>query len=217
MKKFLFILFSFITLFSFSQSAPPFWKEILAFKKQDSLQQPPAHPILFTGSSSFTKWTSLAADFPGYPVLNRGFGGSTLVDVIRYAYDVILPYQPKQVIIYCGENDLATPDSVSSKEVINRFKTLFGIIRQNLPAATIDFVSIKPSPSRKVIFKKLREVNAAVKTFLAGQKNTGYIDIYPDMLNSKGEPREELYVSDMLHMKPGGYEIWRKRILPFLR
>ncbi|HEY4151233.1 MAG TPA: G-D-S-L family lipolytic protein, partial [Chitinophagaceae bacterium] len=90
-----------------AQTAPPFWPEILAFKKADAVQPPQAHCILFVGSSSFTKWKDVNDYFPGYPIVNRGFGGSTLPDVIRYAYDIILPYHPKQVIIYCGENDLA--------------------------------------------------------------------------------------------------------------
>src|SRR5690348_13960972 len=101
-----------VSLTGRSQQAPAFWNDIVAFKKQDSAQTPPVHPILFVGSSSFTKWTDISSYFPGYPIVNRGFGGSTLVDVIRYTYDIILPYQPKQVVIYCGENDLASADSI---------------------------------------------------------------------------------------------------------
>src|SRR5687768_111872 len=84
--------------------APPFYNDILAFKKQDAQQAPPANGILFVGSSSFTRWRDVQEYFPGYPIINRGFGGSTLPDVIRYSYDIILPYKPKQVLIYCGEN-----------------------------------------------------------------------------------------------------------------
>src|SRR5436305_12035324 len=89
-----------------AQNAPAFWPDIASFKKQDAEKPPLQHAILFVGSSSFTKWTDVNGYFPGYEIINRGFGGSTLLDVIRYAYDVILPYHPKQVVIYCGENDL---------------------------------------------------------------------------------------------------------------
>jgi len=88
--------------------AQPFIEDIRAFKKQDSVSTPPKHSILFVGSSSFTKWKDVADYFPGYSIINRGFGGSTLVDVIRYADDVIFPYDAKQIVIYCGENDLAS-------------------------------------------------------------------------------------------------------------
>src|SRR6476620_3305379 len=126
----------------------PYQNDIQAFKRADSISASPSHAIVFVGSSSFTKWTDVADYFPGYTIINRGFGGSTLVDVIRYTYDVILPYQPKQVVIYCGENDLAASDTVTAAEVVQRFKTLYAIIRQNLPNAVVDFVSMKPSPSR---------------------------------------------------------------------
>src|SRR5690349_4784090 len=102
MRKFLLASFLWIACYGVhAQSAPPFWKEIVDFKKADSAQLPLSRPIVFVGSSSFTKWTDIKEYFPGYPILNRGFGGSTLPDVIRYCYDVILPYRPKQVFIYC--------------------------------------------------------------------------------------------------------------------
>jgi lysophospholipase L1-like esterase len=196
-------------------AAPPFWTNIIAFKDSDAVQPPPEHPILFTGSSSFAKWKDIADYFPGYPILNRGFGGSTIPDVIRYAYDVILPYHPKQVIIYCGENDLVSPD-ISAVELLLRFRTLYGIIRQNLPDAEIDFVSIKASPSRRQIFTKVRESNTLISQFLKQEKNTAFIDIYPAMLDSSGNPRGELFLADSLHMKPAGYAVWKKIILPYL-
>ena len=197
-------------------AAPPFYSEILAFKKQDAEQKPPVNPILLVGSSSFTRWKDVKDYFPGYPILNRGFGGSTLVDVIRYTYDVILPYRPKQVIIYCGENDLASSDSVTATMVVQRFKTLFGMIRQNLPNAVIGFVSIKPSPSREKIQGKVKEANRQIALFLKKQKNAQFINIYPSMLDVSGRMREELFVEDRLHMKPEGYAIWKKIMLPYM-
>jgi acetyl esterase/lipase/lysophospholipase L1-like esterase len=197
--------------------APPFWNEIAAFKEQDKASPPPASPILFVGSSSFRKWTDVNTYFPGFPIVNRGFGGSTLPDVIGYAYDIILPYKPKQVVIYCGENDLATPDSIPASVVVDRFKTLFAIIRQNLPAATIDFVSIKPSPVRAAIQGKVIEANTAIRRFLERQPNAHFIDVYGAMLDAKGNMRKELFLEDMLHMRPGGYAIWKDIMLPYLK
>lgn len=199
-----------------AQKLPPFWQDIVAFKKQDSLQSPQKQAILFVGSSSFTKWKDVNTYFPNYTIINRGFGGSTLIDVIRYTYDVILPYQPKQVVIYCGENDLAAQDSISAEEVLLRVKTLFSIIRTNLPDATISYVSIKPSPVRASIQGKVKAANVLIKAFLKKQKNTAFIDVYKPMLDANGQMREELYVSDRLHMKPAGYAIWQKVIAPYL-
>ncbi len=199
-----------------AQSAPPFWKEIQAFKKLDSVQPIPQQSILFIGSSSFTFWKNLPASFPNYPVLNRGFGGSTLVDVTRYAYDVILPYKPKQVIIYCGENDLAASDSISAGEVVLRLKTLFYVIRTNLPTATISYVAMKPSPARERLQQKVKAANNEIKVFLKTQKRTQYINVYDAMLTKNGNLRPELYVEDQLHMNSDGYAIWQRIIAPYL-
>lgn len=199
-----------------AQICPPFWQDIVAFKKQDSLHPPPPHPIVFTGSSSFTKWKELDKDFPRYGIVNRAFGGSTLPDVIRYAFDIILPYQPKQVVIYCGENDLASRDSISAKQVVQRVETLYWMIRTNLPDAVINYVSIKPSPVRSGIQGKVRAANKEIKAFFKNKKNTAFIDLYDAMLDKKGQMREELYIEDRLHMKPGGYAIWKRIILPYL-
>jgi len=199
-----------------AQSHPAFWNDILTFKKIDSTNKPTANNILFVGSSSFAMWKDVNTYFPGYTIINRGFGGSSLPDVIRYTYDIILPYQPKQVVIYCGENDLASADSTTAHEVVNRFKTLFGMIRTNLPNTHIAFVSIKPSPSRASIQGKVKVANKKIKAFIATQKNAAYIDIYEAMLDSKGEMRAELYIADRLHMKPSGYAIWKKAIQPYL-
>ena len=199
------------------QKVPAFWNDILALKKIDSIQPPAANSILLTGSSSFTRWKDVNDYFPGYPIVNRAFGGSTLPDVIRYAYDVILPYKPKQVLIYCGDNDLAASDSITAADVVNRVKTLFAIIRQNLPNTTISYVSIKPSPSREKIQDKVKQANKDIKAFFKTQKNADFIDVYDAMLDSNRKMREELYVQDRLHMKPEGYAIWKKIIGPYLR
>lgn len=205
-----------LLVFTFHAQAqqPAFWSEIAAFKKQDSLKFPQKYSILLVGSSSFRKWTEVAESFPGYNLINRGFGGSNFVDVIRYAYDIILPYQPKQILIYCGDNDLAQNASVT--EVVKRFKTLYQVIRINLPNAVVDFVSIKPSPSRQHLLSKMKEVNSQIAAYLKKEKNGGFINIYSPMLDEKGKPKEELFVEDRLHMNEKGYAIWRKVILPYL-
>jgi lysophospholipase L1-like esterase len=214
-RYFFLLLFVLFIRVVFAQEIP-FWSDIQAFKKQDSLQMPPQHEILFVGSSSFTKWTDVQNYFPNYPIINRGFGGSTLLDVMMYADNVILPYQPKQIVIYCGENDLAYNDSVSAQTVVNRFIALCDIIThvwQNVP---IDFVSIKPSPSRAKLMPKMVETNKLIESFLKTKSNTAFIDVYHKMLNANGKPIGEIFGPDSLHMNAKGYAIWQKEIEPYL-
>jgi lysophospholipase L1-like esterase len=219
MLKYGFLLLSFFCgAFLFAQTVtPPFWDEIQAFKKEDSVQPPPKKPILLIGSSSFRMWSDVQAAFPGYPILNRSFGGSSFPDLLRYADAVIFPYRPKQVLIYCGDNDLAASDTVSAHTVHQRFLQLFTIIRSRLPKTAIAFVSIKPSPSRAHLMPKMQEANALIKTFLAGQRRTAYVDVYNPMLQPNGKPAPEIFLQDSLHMNGNGYRIWQQQIKPVLR
>lgn len=222
MKKVLSLVF-FISVLSFiayqanAQQHPAFWRDIQKFKHSDSLN-PPAHKaILFIGSSSFTKWTDVQSYFPKYKVINRGFGGSTLPDVIRYAPDIIFPYQPKQIVIYCGDNDAASSPTVSADTILHRFQRLFGLIRSQLSKTTITYVSIKPSPSRERFFPVMDKANWEIKEFIAQQKRASFVDVWHLMLDDYGKPRRELFGPDMLHMNKDGYAIWQKAIQPHLK
>ena len=197
--------------------APAFYDDIQAFKRKDSIHFPPKNAILFVGSSSFTKWTDVQEYFPKYKIINRGFGGSTLEDVIRYAGDVIAPYHAKQVVIYCGENDLASSDTVTALMVLERFKQLFALIRQNDLSVPVAFVSLKPSPSRKHLWPKMVETNQLIKDFLGTQKKTAFIDVYNRMFNSDGTVMQDIFIEDNLHMNAKGYAIWQKTIKPYLK
>jgi lysophospholipase L1-like esterase len=209
---------AFIILFqsAFYLNAQPFSDEIKAFKKQDSIQLPAQKAILFVGSSSFRLWKNVQDDFPGYMIINRGFGGSSMPDVIRYEKDIIFPYDPKQIVIYCGENDLAASDTVTAQLVFERFKILFNDIRKKWPKIPVAFVSIKPSPSRWQLKSKIEEANSLIKQFLSKKKKTAFIDVYHKMLGANGTPLPDIFIEDKLHMNAKGYAIWQKEIQPYL-
>ena len=212
----IFLSFLSISLIACNATAQPFAAEIAQFKKQDSITMPPANAILFTGSSSFRMWDSLETVFPNTSIINRAFGGSTLPELIYYADEVIFKYQPKQIFIYCGDNDFAADEKLTGKAVFKRFKTLYKMIHKKLPNASVFYVAIKPSPSRQQLMPKMAETNRLIKEYFQQQKNTIFIDIYSPMLNLDGTPRKELFKKDMLHMNAEGYKIWQKLIEPYL-
>ena len=195
---------------------PAFYDEIKVFKKQDSIKPPPQHAILFVGSSSFRKWTDVQSYFPNYTIINRGFGGSTLPDVIHYANDIIFPYHPKEIIIYCGENDFAASDTVTAYTVVKRFKTLYGMIRAKMKTVPVVYISIKPSPSRRKYWTKMIEANKEIKAYLAMQQHATFVDVFNLMLNEYNQPKSEIFLDDSLHMNAKGYAIWQKAIQPHL-
>lgn len=189
----------------------PYWNDIQAFKKQDSIAMPTHYKTLFIGSSSFTKWKTLEQDLPEYAPLNRAFGGATLLDVIRYQKDVVDKYTPEKIVIYCGENDVASSDIITGKIVLDRFKVLYQHIRERFPTIDIYFISLKPSVLRWSMKDRMIDANNQIKQFCKSQKKTYFISIWDQMLeNSK--PNPALFIEDKLHMNNLGYEIWMKEI-----
>ncbi len=215
MRKFISCLVIFIFSVTLAR-AQSFLNEVNAFSKQDLLDAPSKNAILLIGSSSFTYWKDVATYFPGRVFINRAFGGSSLTHQIEYVEKVVYPYQPKQILIYCGENDIATSQMVTADSVFNRFVRLHQLIRKKYPAVRISFVSIKPSPVRAEFLSTVIISNKLIADFCRKNKKTDFIDVFSSMLNTEGKPMEELFIADRLHMNAKGYAIWSKIIAPYL-
>ncbi len=217
MKRFcnlLLVVFCFFSLRLLAQEKP-FWNEIRAFQIEDSLQKPADDINLFIGSSSFRLWKTIKQDLNSSNILNRAFGGSTLLDVIFYEKQIALNYNPKKIFIYCGENDLASSNDVTSKEVFKRFKKLFSDSRQKFPNTPIVYISIKPSPSRWYLKDKIIKVNQLINRFLNRNGNSYFVNIWDKMLINS-TPRKDIFLEDNLHMNHAGYMIWANELKSFI-
>ena len=191
-----------------------FEPEIKAFEARDKTNPPPTGAILFVGSSSIRLWKDLGKDLPDCKTIQRGFGGSQISDVTALAHRIVIPYQPKQVVLYSGDNDIA--GGKSPEQIMNDFKALAATIHAKLPATQITFISIKPSPSRWHLAEQARKANALVKAFTAGNSRLDFIDVFTPMLGADGKPRPELFLADNLHMNRKGYDLWVILIKPHL-
>ena len=210
MKKVLLLLLCLVSVTAIAQEKP-FWKEISAFVKQDSINKPKDGVILFVGSSSFRLWTDVKKDFNNENILNRAFGGATLLDMIRYKDQNLLNYHPSKIVLYCGENDVASSDKVDGKEVFQRFKTLFDIIRKQYPDVPLVYVSIKPCLLRWSMKDRMIDANQRISSFLSHKKKTTFVDIWDAMLEN-GEPKKDIFREDNLHMNAKGYAIWIEKM-----
>ncbi|MEZ5013787.1 MAG: GDSL-type esterase/lipase family protein [Chitinophagales bacterium] len=195
---------------------PDFSEEIKYYRSVDSDKSIPKSPILFVGSSSIKNWMRFDSTFAGYPVLNRGFGGSTLKDQIQYANDILLPHTPRQIVIYCGENDFANSDSITAATVFNRFVSYYTIIRKNYPEVPVLYISLKPSPAKRHMMQKITTFNDMMAAFAAQEKNLMFVDIYTSMLSEDGKPDPEYFGADLTHMNQKGYDIWTAQVKPLL-
>ncbi len=207
--------------FAHSPSAAPqaadsaqFEPEIAAFEQADSLVRRRAGSVVFVGSSSIRMWDSLGDDFAGVPVINRGFGGSRVRDATYFAGRIVTAYQPRAVVLYAGDNDLA--EGRTPKQVRDDVAAFVAKVRESQPQVRIAFVSIKPSPAREALMPQAREANALVREWAGRQQGVDYLDVFLPMLDGQGRPRAELFVDDRLHMNSSGYMIWAGVVRPWL-
>jgi lysophospholipase L1-like esterase len=189
-------------------------RDMQQFEAADAKSPPPKGAALFVGSSSIRLWATLATDFPGVPTINRGFGGSELRDSTYYAGRIIVPYAPRKILIYAGDNDVGS--GRSPRQLREDFHAFVRRVRRDLPNVEIAYIAIKPSPSRAHLLDAQRQANALIAND-AKKLGVEFIDIFTPMLDATGQPREELFVEDRLHMNRAGYEIWRSVIAPYLR
>ena len=194
--------------------ANPWDAEIDALVAGDTVNPPPRGGVLFVGSSSIRLWTTLASDFPGVPVVNRGFGGSMIADSTRHAGRLIVPYRPRLVVLYAGDNDI--DGGHSPAQVLTDFQAFVARVRADLPHAAIAFISIKPSVARAARWPAMREANSLIARWAATRADVVFVDVASSMLDASGNPRPELLRDDGLHLSPAGYALWTAQLKPVL-
>ncbi len=203
-----------------SRDDPTAWEaEIRKFEAQDRRNGPPAGVVVFTGSSSIRFWTTLTADMAPAPALNRGFGGSQVHQVAYYADRLVLPYQPRGVVFYAGENDLAGVFFSKRKtpaEVAAAYRQFCETVHAALTQVPIYFISIKPPKARFAYWPAMQAANQLIRDYCAADARRHYIDIVPAMLDASGQPRRDVFRWDGIHLNAKGYAIWTSVIQPIL-
>ncbi len=188
--------------------------EMAAFAKSDAEKGVKPGGILFVGSSSIRLWTTLSEDFPGQGVTNRGFGGSQIPDCVEYIDRLVTPHMPRQIVFYCGGNDLAAHHSPEA--VAENFAVFVEEARRRVPGVRVAFISIAPNPARWAQVDWVREANRRIAGYCRGAEGVEFIDVFSAMLAADGKPRPELFREDGLHMNRAGYKVWARLVGPYL-
>jgi lysophospholipase L1-like esterase len=189
---------------------------ISAFERQDKVHPVAPGVIVFTGSSSVAYWDSLADDMKPLTVINRGFGGSEYTDVNHYADRIVIAYRPAAVVVYAGDNDLASPGRKSAQSVAQDVQQFVQIVHAKLPQTWVFVLSIKPSILRWKAWPEMKEANQLIEGFLRTQDHAAYIDVASPMLDRGGRLSSDLFVSDGLHPSAKCYALWTSLIKPVL-
>ncbi len=186
-----------------------------AFAAADRERHPQTDGVLFVGSSTIRLWSDLREDFRQLPVvINRGFGGSTMADCNYFVKSLVVQYQPRHVMVYAGDNDLA--EGRTPAQVLESFQSFVTAVRTALPQTRISYISIKPSPLRASLLPRAREANALLASYVRTLPNSDYIDIFTPMMAADGSVRTDLFGPDRLHMNDAGYDLWRSVISAYV-
>jgi len=189
-------------------------KEVAAFELRDQDGPPPKHGIVFVGSSSIRKWSTLAEDFPEQRVLNRGFGGSQLADAVFFVDRLVLPYQPSFIVLYSGGNDINAKKT--PEQVFDFYCEFVTKVRAKQPETPIAYISIAGNPKRWSQVAEVIKANALIEAYTKQHPGLLFIDVFHQMLGVNGLPRPEIFSSDNLHMNAEGYKLWTQVVGPYL-
>ncbi len=171
--------------------------------------------VLFTGSSSIRMWSSLKSDFPKHNVVNMGFGGSEMADLLHYANDIIVPLKPKKIFIYEGDNDISFGRTI--EEILSAADSILIVVRKSIPDASVIFISAKPSLSRWKLKPQYEAFNKALKDWTATKKRVRFADVWTPMLDKTGAVKNDIFIEDGLHLNKKGYAIWTATLKKYLR
>lgn len=199
-----------------AEAEPNRWeKKIGAYEAMDRTHPPQPGGVLFTGSSSIERWSSLAEDFPGLPMINRGMGGSHIAHAVEFFDRLVTPYRPAHVVLYAGTNDLSAgkPPGVVAAD----FRAFCQKLHAVLPEAKVTFISIALTPRRWPLREQIEQANAAIAAFCVADPRRSFLDVNTGMLTTEGALRPELFRADRLHLSPAGYAVWAKLLRPHLQ
>lgn len=211
------ISFTTSKLYSQQKNLPLFdpqrWeKAIQAFEAEDKKFPPPEGAIVGIGSSSMRFWhKTIHTDLSPLTIIPRGFGGSTMEDARYYADRIVIPYKPRAVLLYEGDNDIGA-FKLTPERILEIFKGFVAKIHSALPQTRIYVISIKPSILRWNAWPQMEKINQLLKAFCESTALLTYIDMASSMLDENGDPKKDIFLSDKLHLNEKGYELWTKSI-----
>jgi lysophospholipase L1-like esterase len=191
-----------------------FESKVRDYEAQDHASPPPKHAILFAGDSQLYRWKTIHEDLPEYTLINRGIDSFQLPDLIHYVDRLVLPYEPRLIVLHVGGNDVHNGHSPA--QVLEDFKTFVAHVREKYPKVTIIFSSLTPGPGRWDEAPQRVETNRVLRAYIATQQKLEFVDLWNAMLTPDGKPRDDLWVADRVHPNHEGYLIRVKLTKPLL-
>jgi lysophospholipase L1-like esterase len=156
--------------------------------------------IVFTGSSIFQFWTHLREQMAPLPVLNRAIAGTVTQDMLNRMRQLVLQYQPRIVVFYCGSNDISAGEE--ARPIIERTKQYVRLLHEKSPNTFFYYTSIQKAPEKRARWDIVDAVNREMERYSREAANVGFIDLNPVLFDRQNKLRDSLFLPDGLHFRP---------------
>ena len=172
--------------------------------------------IVFTGSSIFQFWTHLTEQMAPLPVLKRAIPGTVTQDMLNRIGQLVLQYQPRIVVYYCGSNDISAGEDAAG--IIRRTKQYVQVLQEAFPNTFFFYTSIQKAPEKRARWDVVEAVNREMEHYSHDAAKVGYIDLNPVLFDSHQNIRESLFLPDGLHFRPDStaYQEFSQIVKPIL-
>ncbi len=171
--------------------------------------------LVFLGDSITQGWGTLAQDFPGIKVANRGISGDTTRGVLYRIKDDVISLKPRAVALLIGTNDI---ELGGSPEVIaENIRIIIEQLRASDPKMPLIVSRVMPADaSNKRPANKIQRLNQLVDQIVDADPLAVRVDTYTLFANEEGNARKEEF-PDLLHPNPAAYARWAEILRPIFK
>jgi lysophospholipase L1-like esterase len=166
--------------------------------------------ILLVGSSIIKRWKIENYYNKSVKIINLGINGIFSEKVISKNYiNMMSIYNPKNIIYYCGGNDIRKEHDllIDIKNIQFFLLNLKNIYKNNI---NVIFIAIFKNPKNILYNKNINIVNKSIKIFINDYNkynniHLNFLDINKYIFDSK------YFMEDNIHLNKDGYEILNKK------
>lgn len=179
-------------------------------------QYPPDNGgLVLWGSSIYRLWERAAAHFPNFEVTNLAFGGARSWEALHFAEETLFITRPSTILYYCGSNDVNAGEDAAS--IAERFRLFSELLHDRLPETNILFGAINRSPEKNARWNVVNEANRLVASYCETQDGRTFVDLNQVLEDNDGSTRQDMFLSDNLHLTERAYDGFARLIQKALR
>ena len=172
--------------------------------------------VLFTGSSLMEQFPidelRMTEEIDAV-IYNRGVGGFTTDDMLRYMEEMVFATEPRKIFINIGTNDISRPEYRVEK-LMENYGKIIAMIQKRLPGAQLPEGEWAKGMFATRTNENIRLANAEVEK-LAGEMGCHYIDVNEGLADGNGRLKKE-YTVEGIHMYANGYRVVLENLKRYL-